>query len=395
VQINRREGLALVTLGLATSACGGAGAAITSPTAPPAPTAPPSAPDSQSLAGLAHAKGMRFGSTVGAGSASSGSFRNPDYARLLRTDCAILVSENEMKWQALRPGPDSFDFGKFDEMVNFAEANALAIRGHTLLWHRPQWMPGWLEAYDFGTSPATQAERLLTTHIKTVTDRYRGRILSYDVVNETVLEDASLAQSALSRAMGGTEALVDLAFRTARAQLPEAELVYNDYMSWEPGNEGHRAGVLKLLEGFRKRGVPVDTLGVQSHIRIDTYDPKTGTGPRQEREWRKFLDAVVAMGYDLKITEFDVNDQALPADIAARDQSVADYARAYLDLMFSYSQLKDILAWGMCDSYSWLQEFKPLRGDGQAKRCCPYDGAFKAKPLRAAIAASFVGAGVR
>ncbi len=395
MNINRRESLAFVALGLLTSACGGAGTAVTAPSAAPSPPAPTPIAPSQSLAALARDKGMRFGSAMGAGNATSGSFRNPDYARLLRTDCAILVPENEMKWQALRPGPDSFTFGPFDEMVTFAEANGLAMRGHTLLWHRPQWMPGWLETYDFGTRPATEAERLLTVHIKTVTDRYRGKITSYDVVNETVLEDASLAETALSRAIGGTETLVDLAFRTARAQLPGAELVYNDYMSWEPGNEGHRTGVLKLLEGFRKRGVPVDTLGIQSHIGINTYDAATGTGPRQEREWRNFLDTVVAMGYGLKITEFDVNDQALPADIAARDQSVADYARAYLDLMFSYPQLKDVLAWGLCDRYSWLQEFKPLRTDGLAKRCCPYDGAFAAKPLRAAIAAAFAGAAVR
>jgi endo-1,4-beta-xylanase len=54
--------------------------------------------------------------------------------------------------------------------------------------------------------------------------------------------------------------------------------------------------------------------------------------------------------------------------------------------MFSYPQLKDVLLWGMCDSYSWLQNFVPLRGDGELKRPCPYDGTFKAKPLYAAIA---------
>jgi endo-1,4-beta-xylanase len=396
MQISRRDGLVML-MGLATAACGGANAAGASnpPPGPPSPTPTPAPTASASLAALAAAKGMRFGTAVGAGSAASGSFRNADYARLLKADCSILVPENEMKWQALRPGPDSFNFGPFDEMMAFAAANSLAMRGHTLLWHRPQWMPGWLETYDFGTSPATEAARLLTTHINTVTDRYRGKILSYDVVNETVLEDASLASTALSRAIGGTETLVDLAFRTARAQLPDAELVYNDYMSWEPGNETHRAGVLKLLAGFRARGVPVDTFGIQSHIRIDSFDPATGTGPRQEREWRAFLDEVVAMGYALKITEFDVNDQALPGDIATRDRGVADYARAYLDLMFSYPQLKDVLAWGMCDPYSWLQEFKPLRTDGLAKRPCPYDSAFIAKPLHAAIAAAFRAAPAR
>jgi len=209
------------------------------------------------------------------------------------------------------------------------------------------------------------------------------------------MEDSTLAETAISRAIGGTETLVDLAFHTARELLPNAELVYNDYMSWEPGNEKHRAGVLKLLEGFRKRNVPVDALGVQSHIRIDTYDPSTGTGPKQEREWRQFIDEAVGMGYNLLMTEFDVNDQALPADIASRDQSVAAYAKGYLDLMFSYKELKDVLAWGMCDSYSWLQGFEPLRTDGQPKRGSPYDSEFRPKLLHKAIAEAFASAPVR
>lgn len=377
-----RRAVLAATAALATSACVGGRKAI-------------AASDARGLHKNAAAKGMRFGSAVGAGPSQSGSHRNPDYAALLKRDCGILVAENEMKWQALRPSPTDFNFAPFDGIVGYAEQNGIAVRGHTLMWHRPQWQPSWLEAYDFGASPATEAARLLTTHIKTVTERYRGKILSYDVVNETVLEDSTLAQTAISRAIGGTETLVDLAFRTARAQLPDAELVYNDYMSWEPGNEKHRAGVLKLLEGFRKRNVPIDALGIQSHIRIDTYDPKTGTGPRQEREWRTFLDEVTAMGYGLLITEFDVNDQALPADIAARDASVADYAKAYLDVMFSYPQLKDVLAWGMCDPYSWLQQFQPLRTDGQTKRPCPYDAQFAPKALHAAIGNAFATTTVR
>jgi endo-1,4-beta-xylanase len=171
--------------------------------------------------------------------------------------------------------------------------------------------------------------------------------------------------------MGGTEALVDLAFRAARAAMPKAQLVYNDYMSWETGNEKHRAGVLKLLEGFKKRGTPVNALGLQSHLVVaDSAKP-------QETEWRKFIDAVVAMGYDLLITEFDV-----------RDAGVAAITRAYFDMMVSYPQLRDVLVWGMVDPYSWLQNFEP-RKDGQATRGCPYDAGFVAKPMRAAMAAAF------
>jgi endo-1,4-beta-xylanase len=381
--LTRRESL-IGVMGLATAACSGVGSLAQAATAPVG-----------SLNALAKTKGMRFGSAVGAGNSQSGSFRNPDYAKLLERDCGILVPENEMKWQAVRPGPSQFDFAAFDAQVDFAEAKGMAMRGHTLLWHRPRWMPVWLETYDFGAKPATEAARLLTNHIQTVCGRYKGRIKSFDVVNETVIEDGTLAETAISKAMGGTLPLVDLAFHTAREQAPDAQLVYNDYMSWEPGNENHRAGVLRLLEGFKKRGVPVDALGVQSHIRIDSYQPSTRTGPHDEKAWRGFLDDVTGMGYALLITEFDVNDQALPADIAWRDRSVADYAKAYLDLMFSYPQLKDVLAWGMCDRYSWLQSFEPLRADGQQKRCCPYDADFARKPLYDAIAAAFSAAPVR
>jgi endo-1,4-beta-xylanase len=391
MDITRRESLAMA-LAMGLTGCGGgngSGPAIVGGT----PTPP--ALDTTSLATIAKAKGIAFGSTVGAGNATSGSFGNPDYARMLEADCAIFVPENEMKWQSIRPSADSYDFAKFDAMLDYAEAKGMAMRGHTLLWHRTRWMPEWSEKHDYGTRPASEAERLLVGHIKTVTDRYRGRVNSYDVVNETVLEDSSLAETALSKAMGGTLPLVDLAFRTARAQLPGAQLVYNDYMSWEPGNEKHRAGVLKLLEGFKARGVPVDALGLQSHIRIDSLDSISGRPARQEQEWRKFLDEVTAMGYDLLITEFDVNDQVAPSDITARDQMVADFARSYFDLTLSYKQLKSILLWGMCDSFSWLQSFEPLRVDGAAKRPCPYDATFQRKPLHAAIARALSSTAVR
>lgn len=91
------------------------------------------------------------------------------------------------------------------------------------------------------------------------------------------------------------------------------------------------------------------------------------------------------------ITEFDVNDQKAPDDVATRDRMVADYAKAYLDIMFAYPQLRDVLAWGMVDRYSWLTDFDP-RADKSIKRGTPYDSQFRPKPLRDAIAAAFMAA---
>ncbi len=376
MEITRRTGLAMLT-GLAVSA-GARG------TAAPAPTG---------LHGIAAAKGMRMGSSFawGAAGADRGSFANPAYADLLKRDCGLLVAENEMKWQALRPSATSFDFTRFDAMMAWADANALPVRGHNLLWHQPKWMPRWEEAHDFGATPARAAENLLVDHITTVCRRYGTRIRSYDVVNEAVdPKDASLYQTALSRALGSPEATLDLAFHTARRVAPHAQLVYNDYMSWEPGNATHRAGVLKLLEGFKARGVPVDALGVQSHLVTQGIDARA-TIAGLEGEWRRFLDAATAMGYGLVITELDVRDNALPADFTVRDQAVADFTRGYLDVMLAYPQLRDVLLWGMTDRYSWIEGFEP-RKDKARRRPCPYDAAFKPKPMYTAIAAALAAA---
>lgn len=347
------------------------------------------------LNALAKAKGMRFGSCVSTSppGADRGSWANPAYAALLERDCGILVPENEFKWQALRPDAAHWNFDRFNQILAYAGAHAMPVRGHTLLWHKTQRFPLWLLSYDFGPNPRAAAEQLLWAHIKACTQYPTLLVPSYDVVNEAVDEKTGgLRESNLSAAFGGAEAMLDFAFHKARECAPAgAQLVYNDYMDWEPGSETHCAGVLRLLEGFRKRNVPVDALGLQSHIGVRSADPVAALVARQSGPWRKFLDAVVAMGYKLVITEFDVNDNGLPADHAARDRAVADYAKAYLDICFDYGQLRDVLAWGMCDRYSWLNGFSP-RADGERKRSTPYDEMFQPKPLYTAIAEAFAGA---
>lgn len=385
--LTRRAALA----GMATLPFAGAVPALA---AEPASTAPASTgPASTGLHAAAQRSGRRWGSAVASNALGlGGSIQNPRYAQVVLAECGLVVPENELKWQATRPGPDAFDFTRMDAIARWAMQHDVALRGHTLLWHRPQWFPGWLNTYDFGANPVREAERLLTTHIRTVTDRYRGQITSYDVVNEAIDHDTNgtLATS-LSRAMGSPEAVIDLAFHTARDQLPTAQLVYNDYMSWEPDHANHCNAVLRLLEGFRRRNVPVDALGVQSHIEIYALDPASGNGRYREAEWRRFLDEVVAMGYTLLITEFDVKDKALPGAIAQRDERVADYARRYFDVMLDYPQLTDILGWGMVDRFNWLQSFAP-RDDGLEVRATPYSSYYQPKPLHQAIAGAFAAA---
>jgi len=360
-----------------------------------------SAPDS--LNGVAHAKGMHFGSCLSTGLSNApgwkdtksraSSFDDPRMRALFVAQCGMLVPENELKWYVLRPDPKKFDFRRADILVDFADKHKVPMRGHTLLWNRGRWMLDWVKNYDFGSNPATAAEKMLVDHIKTVCSRYGERIFAYDVINETIAPDTGeLEDSPFTKYLGPN--LVDICFHAAREYAPHAQLVYNDYMGWADKDATHRAGVLKLLERMKTSNLPIDALGVQSHIGSNAMGTATGLSDVNMAEWRKFLDAVTAMGLDLVVTEFDINDRYVNGDIAERDRAVAEYGKTYLDVLLSYPQLRYIMAWGIVDKYSWLQSTSP-RPDGLPKRPTPYDSDFQPKPLRQAIVQAFEAAPLR
>lgn len=332
----------------------------------------------ETLKEIARRKGLRFGTAVGGG---RNQFGDPAYRALVERECDIIVAENEMKWQALEPARDMPRFEPADAMLAWATSKGMAMRGHCLFWQAEKWLPAWVAKENFAPDAA---ERLMRKHVEQVCRHYGKRIGSWDVVNEAVdPADGKLRQNSLTRPLGAIEQ-IDLAFRLAQEYAPHAQLVYNDYMRGDAGSARHRAGVLAMLAELKKRGTPVHALGLQSHI--GSWDD-TDRGREDLEHWRRFLDEVTGMGFELLITEFDVNDRRLPGDIAQRDAGVAAAARDYLDLTLSYPKLRDFLLWGMADHISWLQTWHEApRKDKLPMRPCPYDAQLRAKPLRQAIA---------
>jgi endo-1,4-beta-xylanase len=345
-----------------------------------------------SLESLARAKGFHFGTAL-----SGRGLADPRYLELVRSQCGVIVPENALKMPAVQPLPGEFHFERAEPLLAFAESQQMLTRGHCLLWHHPRWLPKWLDGYDFGAAPAKAAEKLLSDHIVTTTTHFGKRIVSWDVVNEAVDNvTGEMRETPLSKAMGSADPVLQSAFHAARAALPGTELVYNDYMGWETDSAAHRAGVLRLLERFRKTGVPVNSLGIQAHIGSGNQanNANRGFDARDEKAWRRFLEEVTSMGYSLSITEFDVHDATLSGDSDVRDKQVAALGRAFLDLTLSFRQLNAVISWGLVDSHSWLQGRTP-RKDGMPKRPAPYDNHYLSKPLRGAIGAAFRAAPLR
>jgi len=345
----------------------------------------------QSLAGLARAKGLTgFGSAIGGVGQPGSAFGDLGARQIQQRECNILVPENELKWTSVRPSYKDFDFHGADVLVDWAEQNGMKIRGHNLLWLRPDRNSDWLNNYDFGSRPAAEAERLLRDHVTTVCKRYGDRIFTWDVVNEAIdPATGKMRDMVFSRHLG--DDCMDIVFDAARKAAPHTALVYNDFMTWGDNSARHREGVLELLSRMKSRKVPVDVLGVQSHIGAGEIGNVKGTmtfDSREESDWKGFVDGATALYPRLQITEFDVSELGTPADISERDRIIADLAQRYLEMMLRYEGLELVMCWGMLDHHSWLQS-RTRRPDGMLKRGCPYDPNYQPKPLRQAIANAF------
>jgi endo-1,4-beta-xylanase len=329
----------------------------------------------QGLRQIAASRGLLFGSMIRGELLA----KNRAYAELIARECGLFVSR-EMHFDYLEPHRGAFEFGRVDEDRAWAEAHQMQLRGACLLWgeHVPDWFAG------LGDRAA--ATRAMTDHIAMVCRHFAGRMQSWDVVNEAIKPEEGRADGLRRTAfldLVGSEYL-DIAFRTARESDPKAKLVYNEFGIEldRPDQQKKRDAVLRLLDGFKKRGVPIDALGVQSHLRTDLM------ANFNDRVFADFLRAVADRGLEIMLTELDVGDRAAPADIARRDALVAAACRRYLDAVLADRAVTAVISWGLTDRDDWVNSPKnpERRADGLAARPLPFDADYLPKPAYVAIA---------
>jgi len=300
------------------------------------------------------------------------------YASVVREQASILVAENAMKWDALRPTATAFRFDESDALLHFAEQNGIQLRGHNLLWHRQ--LPRWFAA----TATPANARQLLEDHIATVAGRYAGRMHSWDVVNEAIqVSDGrpdGLRDSPWLRLIG--EDYVEVAFLAARRADPHALLAYNDYgiESESAADEAKRQAILLMLRRMRNRRVPIDAVGIQSHL--------AAGGPRYGASLMRFIASLRELGLQVFLTEMDVNDRALAPAIAARDTQVAATYAEYLNLVFADPAVTAVLFWGVSDRDTWLNQ-EDARSDHEPERPLLFDPNFKPKQSFFAVRDAF------
>jgi endo-1,4-beta-xylanase len=316
--------------------CGGAAAAVGAICEGAACADQPSATPLRSL--------VRPGVRVGA-QATYTDLQDPRLAAFITKNFNTLTAGHELKWGDLRPTPDSYDFTRADWMVAFAERHAMRFRGHNLCWNH--WLPRWVDR----TLTRANAERYLVDHITHVAGRYKGRIDSWDVVNEPLGTWYSAATGQPPRPwldLLGPE-YIDVAFHATAAADPGALRVLN-FDRLEQSNTGmdddaHR-NALAMVRGLVQRRVPIQAVGLESHL-------QAWQGVENAAQDR-FIRSVRDLGLQILITELDVNDTRIDGSIIDRDRTVASMYFDYLMKIVPQAACEQVVFWTPWDGSDWL-----------------------------------------
>jgi GH35 family endo-1,4-beta-xylanase len=260
---------------------------------------------------------------------------DPDLSEILGREFNMLTPEHEAKFCMISAARGQYDFSKVDQLVEYAEANDMAIHGHTLIWH--QCSPDWVENGDFSRDEAIE---ILREHITTVVGRYKGRIAYWDVVNEAFDDSGELRDTAWLRMIG--EDYIELAYQFAHEADPDALLLYNDYGAEGMGQKSD--AVYAMVQDFVARGIPINGIGMQSHFTLGTINFASIAENMQR---------LSELGMEVQFTEVDIKHQG-----EADDEILRQEARDYYHLMetcLDADNCTAFIVWGVIDSNSWLR----------------------------------------
>ena len=366
LKFTARDRLRLMGGGLSLFLAGCGGTTDSSPSSPPVtttappPTTPPPVSSSQTVSeGMlrdAFRSDFKFGCALTSHQIDAGDLD----AVLGQAQFNSVTPSFQLKADTIAPIEGVFNFEEADRIVDWAIANGMDVRGHSLVWHEST------PAYFYeGTRAEIRAR--LENYIQTVVAHFRGRIAVWDVVNEVVSTDIFRGdgngvgpdrRSEWFEAVGNAD-YIDWAFLAARDADPSAALFLNEYST---ENAIKQPWLLEILQRLQDRNIPIDGVGHQFHLFL-------GSDPA---ELMQAIDAVdnQFMGLTNHITELDMDFYNDPGSCwdsqtncdpdlgpVAPTDMLATQARVFRDVMEGLRQrtsVTSVTTWGVTDNESWL-----------------------------------------
>ncbi|MCP4436526.1 MAG: 1,4-beta-xylanase [Actinomycetia bacterium] len=317
-------------------------------------------PDECSLADVARQAGFLVGAAT-----DSDLIDDPAYADVLAAEFNSLTAEREMKWQDLQPARGEFDFAGADEVVDFARANEMEVKGHTLLWAQQfiDATPDWVEEI---TDPA-ELRAVMRAHFAEVLGHFGDSVDRWDVVNEPLETLGTGVYDNHFRQVLG-DGYIDEAFLLADELAPDTRLFINEAAV---ENSPQKAEALyQLVSAMVQRGVPIDGVGLQGHFLGDLPAPGS-----IEALLSRFGD----LGLEVAITELDVVTPPSGPDPQAQ---AGHYEQVVSECIAA--GCREVTVWGVHDAQSWLDDFlnrdntDPLLFDDELEPKAAYDSTKRA-----------------
>lgn len=264
--------------------------------------------------------------------------------------------------------PNKFNFAIMDARMNATSSQNLRLHGHCLVYHMAA--PDWLLNFN-GDSGAF--EKAVKNHIQTIVSRYRGKVKSWDVINEIFDNAGGLKQTAF-RKVYKTDAdyiaFVKRCFQWAHEADPDALLIYNEY-----GYETYPAklqALLRMVTNFKQSGVPIHGLGTQTHINLNT----------PEASVQNSLKKLVSTGLQVHMSELDIAVNTKNVSTFTFSKEIQNQQRTkYQSIVTIYKQTVPrqqqygITMWSLGDADSWL-----VTNLKQLEMPTIFDGNYNKKP---------------
>ncbi|MCL2702137.1 MAG: endo-1,4-beta-xylanase [Defluviitaleaceae bacterium] len=250
-------------------------------------------------------------------------------------------------WGRFEPRRGKPDTERIMKTARYWNEQGMAVKGHPLCWHTVC-APWLLDMTD---------EEILQTQIarieRDVAD-FAGVIGMWDVINEVVIMpvfnkyDNGITRICKSE---GRIGLVKKVFEASKRTNPEAVLLINDFdmsVSYDI-----------LLEGLLEVGIPIDAIGLQSHMHQGYW----GTEKTEE-----ILERFSRFGLPLHFTEINmVSGEIMPRHIedlndfivdewpstAEGEERQAAEASAFYKLLFKCPLVEAVTYWNFTDG-AWL-----------------------------------------
>lgn len=233
--------------------------------------------------------------------------------------------------------------------VEYCEENGIIPKLHCLVYDK--FVPDWLVQL-----PLDEVKKKYEERFRQISERFSGRMLEFEVINEVLCEQWWNYKTALSEERD----IVEWSFNTARKYLPDETLVINDGNPIQDlARAGYRQPYFMMIENALLKGVKIDKIGLQNHLFTgatshtpEEYEKSVRSGVEMNNPtlYFKGLDVIAELGLPLEITEVTVPTFG---DTAEDEELQADMLKLWYSVWFSHPAVDTVVYWNTVDGYAY------------------------------------------